>query len=322
MAGRFRDYYEVLGVARDASADEIQRAYRKLARQHHPDVNKEPARRGPVQGDLRGVRGALPIPRSARATTAFGPQLRRCRDRTSSGAAGLRRGVGRAASGFGGDGARRLASTSAATDVQRVLLDGMFGGARAAARRRSAGRLLAARRRPGGRAGALGGGGATGGQAAHDPPGGRPRSYEVNIPRRRARRPAHPAGRAGRPGTAAAQPGDLYLRGPHRPAPALPASRGATLHVDLPWRPGRPRSAPPSPVRDAGGQRQRAGAGGLVQRAAAAAARRGPAQPAGRPGDLYAEVKIMVPTKLTDGERELFEQLAAGIDASTRAGGS
>ena len=33
-----RDYYEVLGVPRDADLQQIKKAYRKLARQHHPDV--------------------------------------------------------------------------------------------------------------------------------------------------------------------------------------------------------------------------------------------------------------------------------------------
>ncbi|MCB1685403.1 MAG: DnaJ domain-containing protein, partial [Pseudomonadales bacterium] len=37
----FRDYYKVMGVARDATQDEIKRAYRKLARKYHPDVSKE-----------------------------------------------------------------------------------------------------------------------------------------------------------------------------------------------------------------------------------------------------------------------------------------
>src|SRR5260370_12454147 len=38
-----RDFYEILGVPRTANQKEIQRAYRKLARTYHPDVNKDPA---------------------------------------------------------------------------------------------------------------------------------------------------------------------------------------------------------------------------------------------------------------------------------------
>ena len=39
---RYKDYYAVMGVERDAAQDEIKRAYRKLARKYHPDVSKEP----------------------------------------------------------------------------------------------------------------------------------------------------------------------------------------------------------------------------------------------------------------------------------------
>jgi len=37
----YKDYYEIMGVGRDAPADEIKRAYRRLARKYHPDVSKE-----------------------------------------------------------------------------------------------------------------------------------------------------------------------------------------------------------------------------------------------------------------------------------------
>ena len=39
---RQNDYYRILGVGQDASTPEIRRAYRRLARQHHPDRNPEP----------------------------------------------------------------------------------------------------------------------------------------------------------------------------------------------------------------------------------------------------------------------------------------
>src|SRR5687768_7346287 len=41
MPVEFKDYYKSLGVSRDASADEIRKSFRKLAREYHPDVAKD-----------------------------------------------------------------------------------------------------------------------------------------------------------------------------------------------------------------------------------------------------------------------------------------
>ena len=39
---QYKDYYKIMGLARNATQDEVKRAYRKLARKYHPDVSKEP----------------------------------------------------------------------------------------------------------------------------------------------------------------------------------------------------------------------------------------------------------------------------------------
>ena len=52
---QFKDYYETLGVGRDAGADAIKRAYRKLARKYHPDVSKEPNCEAQFKEDRKSV---------------------------------------------------------------------------------------------------------------------------------------------------------------------------------------------------------------------------------------------------------------------------
>ena len=63
----FRDYYEVMGVARDATQDEVKRAYRKLARKYHPDVSKE----GDAEERFKEVGEAYEVLKDAEKRAAY-----------------------------------------------------------------------------------------------------------------------------------------------------------------------------------------------------------------------------------------------------------
>src|SRR3954454_3289790 len=71
-----RDYYAALGLARGASAEEIQRAYRKLARQYHPDVNKDPGAEEKFK-EISEAYDVLSDPETRRRYDAFGHDFRR-----------------------------------------------------------------------------------------------------------------------------------------------------------------------------------------------------------------------------------------------------
>jgi len=51
----YKDYYKILGLERGATQDEIKRAFRKLARKHHPDVSKDPDAEATMLGVFIGV---------------------------------------------------------------------------------------------------------------------------------------------------------------------------------------------------------------------------------------------------------------------------
>jgi len=66
-----KDYYDILGVGKNASQDEVKRAYRRLARQHHPDVNKSPDAEQKFK-EINEAYQVLGDPKKRRQYDAFG----------------------------------------------------------------------------------------------------------------------------------------------------------------------------------------------------------------------------------------------------------
>ncbi len=67
-----KDYYEILGLAREASADEIKKAYRRLARQYHPDFNKDDAEAEKKFKEIKEAYDVLSDPQKRQQYDQFG----------------------------------------------------------------------------------------------------------------------------------------------------------------------------------------------------------------------------------------------------------
>jgi curved DNA-binding protein len=310
MAAR-RDFYDALGVPRSASRDEIQRAYRKLARQYHPDVNKEPTAEERFK-EISEAYDVLSDPDARQRYDQFGPDFRQVppgvdpQAWTARGRAGpgARPGAGARRGGSPGPGPDVWFQTGPGDDIDLDdLLGGFFGG--------------------GGR-----------GRRGWGPIPGADQEAELTLTveeayRGRRRRisidgrdldvtiPAgvvegqriRLAGQGGQ-GTDGAAPGDLYLVVRLAPHPRYRVD-GRDISVDLPLAPWEAALGASVAIDTPGGEAKVKVPAGTSSGRRLRLRGRGLPHPRGRPGDLYAEAKIMVPATPSDEERRLFEQLAA-----------
>jgi len=69
-----KDYYQVLGISRTATADDIKKAYRKLARKHHPDLNPNSADAKKLFQEINEANEVLSVPESRKKFDAYGDQ--------------------------------------------------------------------------------------------------------------------------------------------------------------------------------------------------------------------------------------------------------
>ncbi|HEY6685246.1 MAG TPA: DnaJ C-terminal domain-containing protein [Propionibacteriaceae bacterium] len=304
-----RDFYEVLGVGRNADQSEIQRAYRKLARTHHPDVNKDPSAEARFK-EISEAYDVLSDPDLRKRYDAFGEDFRRVPPDVSpeewrraqayaSAGAGGGPGAGRP---FGSGGVRY---TDLGEDIDlEDLLGGIFGGR---GRRADWGPMPGSDQEFEAEISLEEAYHGTQRSLTITGPEGQ-RTLDVNIPagvingqRIRLR------GQGGR-GTGGGEPGDLYLiirLAPHPryrvsgrdlsatlPLSAWEAALGAAVRVDTPGG----SATVNVPAGTSSGRRLRLKGHGLPNRR-------------GEPGDFYAEAQIRVPSSLTPEERRLFDEL-------------
>jgi curved DNA-binding protein len=292
----YRDYYEALGVPRDASSEDIRRAYRKLAREYHPDVNKEPDAEDRFK-EISEAYEVLRDPEKRERYDRLGANWKAGED--VSGAAGF--------GGFGHGGGFEDVRVDFGTggfgggDFSDFF-DSFFSGSRG--RRRTAGfdgfstrgsdqeatlelSLEEA---------------AAGGTRRMSLADGR--SYEVKIPAGvRDGQLIRLSGEGGE-GVGGGPAGDLLLRVRIKPHPRFKV-RDRDLYVTLPLTPWEAALGASIEVPTLTGTTQ------VKVPPGSSSGRRLRLRGQGLPGgDLYATVSIKVPKQLSKRERDLFEELA------------
>jgi curved DNA-binding protein len=322
MAVKFQDYYDTLGVARTASQDEIQKAYRKLARKYHPDVNKEPG----AEDKFKQVTEAYEVlkdPEKRKKYDTLGPNWQAGQDFTPP--PGWQQGAPFDRRSYEGPGEfdfGSFRSSGGFSDFFETLFGGGFGGGGA--------------RQPGGARGEAGSWSMRGQdieadltisleeayrgaskalslQAVEAGPDGTPqrttKQLNVTIPAGVTEGTRIRLAGQGSPGIGKGAAGDLFLRihiAPHPvfqldghnllvTVPVAPWEAALGAKVDVPTLDGPVKMTVPPGTES--GRRFRL---------------RGKGLPKGRGerGDLYTTVHIAVPKTLTTEERELFQQLA------------
>jgi curved DNA-binding protein len=304
VAVKFRDYYEVLGVPRTATPKEIKRAYRKLARKHHPDL--QPAAEKSTASErfkeINEANEVLSDPEKRAKYDALGPDWKSGMDFSAQPG---QSGAGRSAGGAG-DGAD--------FDAFSDFFESVFGGAR-------------------GGPGRGAGGGARivfpgsdveaelpvaldevlrGGRRRITLPGGR--TLDVKIPLGVREGTILRLAGQGEPGMGGGPPGDLLLHLHLVPHPRYRVT-GDDIEMDLPLWPwqavlgAQVRTETPEdvvsltvPAGTQAGRRLRLRGHGLPKGN-------------GERGDLYAVAKIVIPEKPTDAERKAYEALKLSASA-------
>lgn len=328
MAVKFRDYYEVLGVAKTASEDEIKTAYRKLARKYHPDVNpgdksaeekfKELNEAYEVLSDADKRKRYDQLGQNWKAGEDFRPPPGWEGANVEFGDFGDPFGRGRTQGGFsdffeslfgGRRGARggagfAMPGQDVEAEIALTLEEAHRGG------KRNITLQLAETcpdcRGSGSKDGKTGCPTCRGAGAIR-----RPKSLEVTIPVGMRDGSVIRLAGQGEPGSNGAAGGDLFLRvriQPHRlfnvvdendvqielPVAPWEAALGAKITVPTLEGPGEMKIPPGAQA----GQRLRLRGQGLNRRI-------------GGRGDEYVKIRIVNPPKLTPKEKELFEKLAA-----------